>query len=124
MATCNEHGVYEADETMELPRAVKGWQGMGIAEIKLADLGAYWIWATGYQMFTGNWEGAFSPLSDHPRFAENRMPTREAAIEAASAYLRKRLGSRAVEGDADARAVMAWLDCLIPNQLDLFGAAA
>lgn len=121
MATCNEHGVYSADETLELPRTVKGWRGMGLAEIKLANLGTHWIWATGYQMFSGNWEGAFSPLADHEA---HQAPSRDAAIGAASEYLRKRLSRR---DDADAQSVRAWLDSLvsvIPAQLDLFGAAA
>lgn len=124
MARCNDHGVYEADETLELPRAVKGWRGAPLAEISLADLGAHWIWATSYQMHSGDWAGAASPLSDHEAWANHRAADREAAIRNASEYLGGCLANRATEGDRDARAVMDWLDTLIPDQLDLFGAAA
>ncbi len=126
MATCNENGVYQADETLELPRAVKGWRGGPIAEIDLADMGTHWIWSTGFQMWGGDMWGSSSPLMDlEPTpFSTCRAPTREAAIELASAQLRKNLAKRAEEGDRDARAVIAWLDTLIPDQLDLFGAAA
>ena len=126
MARCNEHGVYEADETLELPHKAKGWRGGPIAEIRLADLGTHWIWATSHQMHSGNWEGASSPLHDHEPtpYSDHRAPTREAAIRAASAQLRGRLKARADESDRDACAVMAWLDTLIPDQLDFFGAAA
>jgi hypothetical protein len=34
------------------------------------------------------------------------------------------LSKRAAENDRDACAVTAWLETLIPDQLDLFGAAA
>lgn len=121
MATCNEHGVYTADETLELPRTVKGWCGMGLAEIKLANLGTHWIWEAGFQMHSGDFWGRGGPLTDHETY---RAPTREAAIAAASVDLRKCLSKRAAEGDRDASSVMAWLDALVPNQLDLFGAAA
>ncbi|WP_108459158.1 hypothetical protein [Devosia naphthalenivorans] len=124
MASCNEHGVYDADEKLALPYPKKGWRGSPLADISLADLGTHWIWATGYQMHSGNWEGAGSPLSDHEAWAERRCASRAAAIAAASDYLRGRLQSRADGGDRDASAVCAWLDSLIPNQLDLFGAAA
>lgn len=121
MATCNENGVYQADETFELPRAVKGWCGVALAEIRLADLGTHWIWETGFQLHSGDFWGSGGPLTNHERY---RAPTREAAIEAAATNLRKSLGARATEGDKDASAIMAWLETLIPAQLDLFGAAA
>lgn len=121
MARRNEHGVYEADETLELARPVKGWRGMGLAEIKMADLGTHWIWETGFQMHSGDFWGRGGPLTNHEPY---RAPTREDAIRAASADLRKSLSERAGSGDADARAVLVWLDTLIPDQLDLFGAVA
>lgn len=126
MASCNEHGVYTADEALHLPHAAKGWRGGPIGEIRLADLGTHWIWATSYQMHSGNWEGASSPLSDHEPtpFSNHRAPTREAAINAAGTELRRRLQKRVDERDRDACAVVAWLDTLVPDQLDLFGAVA
>jgi hypothetical protein len=125
LTSCNEHGVYEADETLALPRPVKGWRGGPIAEIRLANLGTHWIWATGFQMLTGNCWGSSSPLMDlEPTpFSTCRAPTRQAAIELASAQLRKSLSPCAAEY-REARAVLEWLDTLIPDQLDLFGAAA
>lgn len=121
----NAHGVYEPQETLFLARTVKGWRGCNLADIKLVDLGTHWIWATDFQMYTGDHSGSGSPLMDLPpgRRLNCRAPTRQAAIEAACAELRRRLEPRAVECK-DARAVIEWLDSLIPNQLDLFGAAA
>lgn len=120
MATCNEHGVYEADEIIELPRAVKGWRGGPVAEIRLANLGPHWIWATAYQMHGGDWSGKGSPLMDTP---SDWAPTRRDAIEAAIAELRDHLAPR-TEHCRDALYVIAWLDTITPNQLDLFGEAA
>src|SRR5690606_9938065 len=115
-----------ADETLELPRMVKGWRGVPTAEISLADMGSHWIWTTSFQMHSGDFWGSSSPLMDlEPTPVPTcRAPTRAAAIEAASAKLRKCLSGRADEGDRDASAVITWLDTLIPDQLDLFGAVA
>lgn len=126
MAKCNKFGVYQPDETLELPRPDKGWRGGPIAEIDLADMGTHWIWSTGFQMWSGDMWGSSSPLMDlEPTpYSTCRAPTREAAIELASAQLRKNLTKRADEGDRDARAVLTWLDTLIPDQFDLFGSAA
>jgi hypothetical protein len=123
---CNEHGVYEADETLVLPRQAKNWRGAPIAEISLVDLGGHWIWAVAYQLHSGNWEGSSSPLmdTDPTPFSNYRAPTRKAAIDAAVAQLRKRLTKLADEGSADAAAVIAWLPTLNPAQMDLFGSAA
>lgn len=120
MATCNEHGVYQPDERLSLPRTLKGWRGADIANIKLADMGTHWIWANDYQMHGGDWSGSGSPLMD---LAGSRAPSRQAAIEMASNEFRRRLTSRAARCK-DAQAVLEWLDTLIPDQLDLFGAAA
>lgn len=120
-ARCNANGVYEADERLSLQRATKGWRGCNLADIKLANLGAYWIWATSFQMHTGDCHGSSSPLWDHEptQFSNPRAPSREAAIEAASAELGRRLTPRS-EHCADARAVLAWLGTLNPAQADLF----
>ena len=124
-ARCNAHGVYEADEVLQLARPLKGWRGGPIAEVCLANLGTHWIWATSYQLWTGDCCGSSSPLMDmEPTpFSTCRAPTRQAAIELASAQLRKSLTPRAAEC-RDARAVLEWLDTLTPDQFDLFGAAA
>ncbi len=119
MASCNENGVYTADETLELPRPKKGWNGVPIAEIDLVDLGTHWLWATGFQLWGSDFWGASSPLCDRDGY---RSESREAAIASASAYLRRKVGSRVSEC-TDARAIIAWIDALIPDQLDLFGAA-
>lgn len=121
MGKCNENGVYEPDETLSLPRQLNGWRGMGLADISLADLGSYWIWATSYQMHSGDCEGAASPLMD---YEGARSPTRQAALHAASAHLSVSLGKRSSTGDREAMAVMQWLETLEPSQLDLFGVAA
>jgi hypothetical protein len=122
MSTCNEHGVYQPDERLSLPRKA----GADTAYITLADMGTHWIWATGFQIWGGDFWGSSSPLMDlEPTpFSSCRAPTREGAIQMASAQLRKSLSKRADEGDRDATAILVWLDSLIPDQLDLFGAAA
>lgn len=121
MAQCNEHGVYQALERLELPpRPVKGRKGGPIAEIDLAFIGPHWIWATGFQLWGGDCWGASSPLCDRDNY---RAGSREAAIDAAATYLRRKIGPRAGEC-RDAAAIVGWLDTLIPDQLDLFGAAA
>lgn len=122
MARCNEHGVYEPDERLCLPRSDRA----DFAYITLADMGTHWIWATGFQMWSGDFWGSSSPLMDlEPTpFSTCRAPTRKAAIQLASERIRRQLSDRAAEGDRDAVAVMAWLETLIPAQLDLFGAAA
>lgn len=118
--TCNEHGVYSPTEVLRLPRDRKGWRGMDLCEIELADLGDHWIWATGFTMFSGDCWGSYSPLRKvHGREAA----TRGEAIQAASDHLRAKLAGRAA-GFPDARAIIAWLDGLRPAQLSLFGAAA
>lgn len=109
-----------ASETLELPRAKKGWRGVPIAEIKLADRGDHWIWAVSHAMFSGDYSGSFSPLRDDP---EHRADSRDAALAAASARLRSRMEPRAAEYP-DARAILAWLAALHlkPVQIDLFRA--
>lgn len=118
----NENGVYEPQECLTLPRDVKGWKGMPTAEIELIDLGPYWLWATRFQLMHGDLWGSASPLIDDcpRRFMSRRAPTREAAVDAAGAYLRERIGPRSGES-ADARRIIAWLDELHPAQPDLFG---
>lgn len=122
MATCNEHGVYTPDERLSLSRS----KGADTAYITLADMGTHWISATGFQIWGGDFWGSSSPLMDlEPTpFSTCRAPSRQVAIELASVDLRKRLAARADEGDRDAKAIMAWLDTLITDQLDLFGAVA
>lgn len=122
IARCNEHGVYEPDERLSLPRR----NGADIAYITMADMGTHWIWAVGFQMWSGDWWGSSSPLMnlEPTPFSTCRAASRQGAIELASTSLRRQLSERADEGDRDARAVIAWLDTLMPAQLDLFGAAA
>jgi hypothetical protein len=125
VSACNAYGVYEPDERLSLPRPAKGWRGCNLADIRLGNLGEYWIWATSFQMHTGDCHGSSSPLMDtpHRRGLSCRAPTRESALDAAASYLRERLTKRA-EHCGEARAVLAWLDTLNPAQLNLFGEAA
>jgi hypothetical protein len=125
MARCNARGVYEPDERLSLPRPTKGWRGCNLADIEIANLGEYWIWATCFAMHTGDCHGSASPLVDDGErpWMSHRSPSREAAIDAAASNLRDRLAPRS-EHCADARAVLVWLDSLNPAQPDLFGAAA
>jgi hypothetical protein len=101
----NASGVYhESAERITLPRDVKNWQGVSVAEIDLLDLGPHWIFSTSYQLYGGDCRGSFSPLTNHP---SNRAASRAAALDAAKATLRE-----AMEGvdNKDARRVLAWLD--------------
>lgn len=113
---CNAHGVYEADETLTLPRDVKGWRGCPTAEIELRCLGDYWIWSICFQLMGGDHAGSAQPLCDHERY---RAPDRLAALYCARAELAKRLEERAKE-PGDARRIMVWLDSLNPAQGSLF----
>jgi hypothetical protein len=122
MAERNQHGAYTPDETLSLPRAVKNWRGVNAADIELANLGAYWIWASSFQLYGGDHLGNGTPLiDDDHRFRAVRQPSRDAAIAAACKHLRERMTGR---DSTDARAILAWLDTLQPDQFDLFGAAA
>ncbi|WP_447724674.1 hypothetical protein [Sphingomonas koreensis] len=114
----NAHGIYEPTENLALPRDVKGWRGCNTADIDLANLGTHWIWSTGFQLMNGDCWGSAGPLWNDERHS---APTRDAAIDAASADLRARLVSRSDEY-ADVRRIMAWLDRLQPVQMELFAA--
>lgn len=115
-ATCNKYGVYETTDYLSLPRAAKGWHGLPLAEIKLADLGGYWIWAAAFQMYDGDNHGSCTPLMDRE---PHRASSRAAAVAAGVASLRDRMSARE-KSSADSRAVLAWLDTLNPVQMDLF----
>lgn len=117
-AAPNTNGVYEPDEHLSLHRDVKGWRGCPTAEITLADLGTHWIWATSFNLMTGDCWGSSSPLWNDERHSQ---PSRAAAIEAAASHLRHRLSRRAADCP-DARRIMAWLDQLRPVQMELFAA--
>ncbi len=106
LATPNRSGVYlEPTEYLAPPRK-KNFHGLDIADIRLMNLGPFWIWATGFQLRGGDCRGSHSPLSEAHG---GKAGSRTAAITAASAQLRGYL-----EGcdNADARAILAWLATL------------
>lgn len=115
MTALNEHGVYSADEVLQLPMPRKGWRGCSLAEIRLAKCDDGWRSATAFQLLKGDCWGSCGPISAR----DPAHATREGAVETASAHLRARLADR--EGP-DPRAIMAWLDGLQPPQLSLFAA--
>lgn len=116
--SCNQHGVYEAQERLVLARDTKGWRGLPTAEIEMCQLPEGWLWATSFQLMQGDCCGSASPLSlNHGRLA----PSREVAIEAAVAHLSARM---AKQDGQDARRIVAWLETLQPDQLDLFASLA
>ena len=100
---CNENGVYEPHERLFLPRSVKGWQGMDMLEIEIANLGGHWIWSTGLCFFTGDCAGSFSPLAD---VEGRRAPTRDDAILSAAGHLWNKIGGR---DGPEATAMRNWL---------------
>lgn len=111
---CNQFGVHEADETLVLPFDRKGWRGVPTAEIELRDLGTHWIWSASYCLMSGDHQGHFSPLTDHPRY---RQPTRQEALDAARADLRAPMDGR---DSRDAKRIVQWLEGLNPVQGSLF----
>lgn len=83
-----------------------------MAEIRLLQLEDGWRASIDAQLGS---RGRSEPLSARLQ----PHPTRDAALEAAIERLRTWCGA-----EDDARPVIAWLDTLIPDQPDLFGAAA
>lgn len=122
LAICNQNGVYEPHELLTLDHGKNGYRGSPTAEIALVDIGDCWLWAADFSLMSdADCWGHGEPLSDWP---SRRAESREAAIAAASAFYRERLGKRAENGSRDCRRILAWLDTLQPAQTDLFGAAA
>lgn len=115
----NRHGIYSDDaaECLTLPRKRKGWQGMPIAEIRLLAIDGGWLESAAYDTQAGDCRGGGYGLAKKWGF----FPTRSAALDKAMAYLRK---GAAGSDSPDCRAIIAWLDTLIPDQLPLFGEAA
>ena len=112
--TPNEHGVYQPTETLALPNPRPGWRGAPLAEIDLLQLPDGWRSAIGAMLANS---GRGEPIT-----VRNTVHgSREAAILAAIGRLRAWLDS---SGEAQAPVVSRWLDSLIPDQPDLFGAAA
>jgi hypothetical protein len=113
----NEHGVYPADEILELPSLRKGWKGGPIAEIRLAHCEDGWRSSTGFGFSGGDYWGSWSPIFG----GSTAFQTRQEAIDHAATHLRGKLAGRT---GAEASAIFAWLDSLKLAQPDLFGAAA
>lgn len=89
----------------------------GTAEIRFGRVNGEWIFATGYAQRGGDCLGSGGPLG----FTHGRTPesyaTRDAALLAAMAQLRKTFDKRPVEMASQCQ----WLASLRPAQLDLFG---
>lgn len=118
MTVPNEHGVYEAQEAMHLPRPAKNWRGIPLLEIELVQVEGQWLWGTGLSFWTGDHWGSFQGLSTR----SPRAATREQAIVDAARYLMSRIEGRSCH---EARLMREWLSALIdpqPQQLDMFGA--
>ena len=110
----NEHGVYQPAETLALPNPRPGWKGGPLAEIDLIELPDGWRSAIGAMLASS---GRGEPLTARPP----AYASREEAIQGGIDKLRRWL---ATSNEAQAPVVGRWLDTLIPDQPDLFGAAA
>ena len=116
---CNAHGVYQPHESLTLACDRRGWRGMPTAELELAFLGTHWIYSVAFPLLQGDSWGRCEPLTDSREGAPyaRRAHSREAAIEAACASLRKDLSARAQQ-PGDARRIVQGLDTLRPVQME------
>lgn len=110
----NACGVYAPTETLALPNPKAGWRGAPLAEIDLLQLSDGWRSSIGAML---NASGRGEPIT----IRTPAHPTREAALRHGIERLREWL-MRADEPQVPM--VLRWLDTLIPDQPDLFGAAA
>lgn len=113
----NEHGVYTPHEELELYRKGGGRR----AAIDLVETPEGWRSYRGFAFFTGNWWGSTGPITDRcqPR------PTREDAIREQIERFRRDFAKITDDGmQREAREIIAWAESLVPEQMDLFGAAA
>lgn len=110
----NEHGVYQPTETLELPNPKSRWRGAPLAEIDLLELPDGWRSSIGAML---NASGRGEPITIRTAV----HPTRDAALLHGIERLRKWL---AKADEPQVPMVLRWLDTLIPEQPDLFGAAA
>lgn len=89
-----------------------------IAVIALGQQNGRWFFALSHQQRTGDMWGSFGGIGCHE--GDPGAGSRDEALSAAIAHARQRWASRTREMAAH----IAWLDTLIPDQRDLFGAAA
>ncbi|MNV84283.1 hypothetical protein D3C71_1781450 [compost metagenome] len=92
-----------------------------VGELAVIALGHHegrWFFALSHQQRTGDMWGSFGGIGYQK--GEPRAASRDEALAAAIALARQRWAKRTREMAAH----IAWLDTLIPEQPDLFGAAA
>lgn len=110
----NANGVYSPTETLALPNPKANWRGAPLAEIDLLSLSDGWRSAIGAML---NASGRAEPLTIRTAVHTTREDALLFGIERLRAWL-----ARADEPQVPM--VLRWLDTLIPEQPDLFGAAA
>lgn len=91
-----------------------------LASIRLGDLEGRWLFALSYQQYGGDFCGAGEPLGFSEGWPVRDFASRDEALAGAIAHARDRWAGRQREMAPH----FAWLDTLIPEQRDLFGAAA
>jgi hypothetical protein len=92
-----------------------------LADIRVGAIDGRWFHALSFQQRGGDCWGAASPLGYSTIQPEPRgVDTQTEALAAAIAEARRRWAGR----EREMAPHFAWLDTLIPDQLDLFGAAA
>lgn len=109
----------EPVETLLLPH--KRANACPMAQIDLGRFDSAWVNAIGFQQSGGDCWGSWEPLG-HSADQKPRatFPTRDAALSDAIARMRAKVTRRPDEMAPQ----IAWLDGLVPDQLDLFGAAS
>lgn len=112
----------EPTETHVLPSNKRGaWRNL--AEIRLGQHEGRWFFANSFYLLTGDITGQSAPLgfwSDWPAEYRAGLPDRHTALQRAIDRMRSHMAARS----KDFAGHLAWLDTLIPEQRDLFGAAA
>ncbi|AIT81255.1 hypothetical protein [Novosphingobium pentaromativorans] len=115
--TKNDCGVYCPHEELKLYRKGGGRR----AAIDLVETPEGWRSYRGFSFFTGSWWGSTGPITDdcqpHPR--------REDAIREQIARFHRDFAKLTDPSmQREAREIIEWAESLVPDQMDLFGAAA
>lgn len=113
----NRNGVYCPTETLDMPRATKGWRGCHRVSIALAQTADGWRSHRSFSFFTGHCWGSGGPITDESPL----HPTREAAIAEQVAHLRRQFAKLGIPSmQKEAAEMLEWADGLNPVQMEMF----
>lgn len=91
-----------------------------LASIRLGEHEGRWFFALSHQQYGGDCWGSGGPLGFSEGYPRRDFASRDEALAGAIAHARDRWAGR----EREMAPHFAWLDTLIPEQRDLFGAAA